>query len=170
MPSTNSTPTKLQDLDVANHFGVSVSSLDRSIAFYEALTGTKVIETGVWESDGLGAAVGGEHAKIHWATFRLGNLNIDLLEVQKPDVEQADYQIAQVGAMHICFEVSDMASAYDRLVEAGIEFKGPWHEITEATDGARKGVGVKVAYFDGPDGEHLELIEPAGPFVRASQL
>jgi hypothetical protein len=49
---------------------------------------------------------------------------------------------------------------------AGIEFQGPYHRVTTETDGAQQGAGTVVAYFDGPDGEHLELIQPAGPFVR----
>ena len=100
----------------------------------------------------------------------MGNVNIDLLEVQDPDVGLANYKIAERGAMHICLEVDDLPSAYDALVDAGVEFKGPWHEVTSEADGASLGIGTRVAYFDGPDGEHLELIEPAGPFVRTVKL
>jgi hypothetical protein len=41
-----------------NHFGISVRDLDRSIAFYQALTGQEPASTGNWSSTGLGSATG----------------------------------------------------------------------------------------------------------------
>lgn len=38
--------------------------------------------------------------------------------------------------------------------------------IFEAADGLKSGFGTVVAYFDDPDGTHLEVIEPQGPFKR----
>jgi catechol 2,3-dioxygenase-like lactoylglutathione lyase family enzyme len=164
-------PSATIGLDTLNHFGVGVSDLDRSVAFYSALTGNDPEARDTWSSGDLGDAVGVDGTStIDWAVFRLGNVNVDLLDVQEPDPPDQEYQMAGLGGLHVCFEVEDLASVYDRMEEAGIEFKGPHHEVSAEEDGAEEGVGSVVAYFDGPDGEHFELIQPSGPFRRAETV
>lgn len=164
-------PSQEIGLDTLNHFGVGVSDLEHSIEFYSALTGTDPVARGTWSSDGLGSAVGVDGpSTIDWATFRLGNVNVDLLDVQQPEQDNEEYQLSGYGGLHVCFEVEDLAAVYDRMDDAGIEFRGPWHEVTADQDDAEEGVGSVVAYFDGPDGEHLELIQPTGPFRREEML
>jgi catechol 2,3-dioxygenase-like lactoylglutathione lyase family enzyme len=161
----NNPPTTSIGLTTLNHFGVSVSDLDESIAFYSALTGTEPAGRGVWGSEGLGKATGAkEKTTIEWATFKLGNVNIDLLHVLEPKPAHAKYQIAQRGAMHVCFDTPDLASVFARMEAAGLKFLGPYHRVSQEEDGAQLGEGTVVAYFQGPDGEFLELIQGVGPF------
>ena len=68
--------------------------------------------------------------------------------------------------MQFCFEVDDINLVFKRMEEAGITFLGPQYIVAEGE--AREGIGTGVAYFDGPDGEHLEIIMPKGPFERKS--
>lgn len=165
--SNQNPPSTTIGLNILNHFGVAVSNLDRSIAFYRALTGEEPSGRGTWSSEGLGLAAGaGGKATIEWAAFQLGNVNIDLLQVDEPQTQPANYKLAQPGAMHACFEVDDLEAVFERMRTAGIQFYGPWHKVSAQEDGALEGVGVVVAYFAGPDGEHLELIAPTGPFIR----
>jgi catechol 2,3-dioxygenase-like lactoylglutathione lyase family enzyme len=158
-----------------NHFGISVRDLDRSIAFYLALTGQEPAATGNWSSTGLGSAAGiGDSSKrtaIRWATFRINNANIDLVQIKKENEEErqaplAKHSLGELGAMHACFEVDDLEPVFKRMQEAGIKFHGPFHRISHDEDGAEEGIGTVVASFNGPDGERLELIAPQGPFVR----
>jgi catechol 2,3-dioxygenase-like lactoylglutathione lyase family enzyme len=162
-----------------NHFGISVRDLDRSIAFYRALTGQEPAATGNWSSTGLGSASGigdsRSKAAISWATFRINNVNIDLLQTKKekeeePDLPLAKHSLGELGAMHACFEVDDLESVFKRMQDAGIKFHGPFHRISHDEDGAKEGIGTVVASFDGPDGERLELIAPQGPFVRVEWM
>ena len=71
-----------------NHFGISVQDLDRSIEFYQALTGQEPAAIGTWSSPSLDSAAGisdsrSRRAVIRWATIRINNVNIDLLQVKK---------------------------------------------------------------------------------------
>ena len=169
-PKQNQKLSQTLGLNTLNHFGIGVSNLERSIEFYRALTGLDPVDSGTWESEGLGMATGaGQVAKIHWATVRLTNVNIDLIEVINPSDPPAEYKMNQPGALHVCFEVEDLPAVCDRMEKAGIEFLGPYHQVTKEND-ADKGVGTAVAYFNGPDGELLEIIEPNGPFVRDMKL
>jgi len=184
-PTTSSTndskqavPQTTFGLVTLNHFGISVRDLDRSIAFYRALTGQEPAATGTWSSTGLDSAAGNggsrsRGAAIRWATFRINNVNIDILQVNKeeePDLSLAKHSLGELGAMHACFEVEDLESVFKRMQDAGIKFHGPFHRISHDEDGAEEGIGTVVASFDGPDGERLELIAPQGPFVRVERM
>jgi len=109
---------------------------------------------------------------IRWATFRINNVNIDLLQVKKEeekeesDSSRANHSLGELGAMHACFEVKDLEPVFKRMQDAGIKFHGPFHRVSHEEDGAGEGIGTIVASFDGPDGERLEMIAPQGPFVR----
>ena len=164
-----------------NHFGISVRDLDRSIEFYRALTGEEPAAIGTWSSPSLDSATGisdskSRRAVIHWATFRINNVNIDLLQVKKkeeeeePDPSRANHSLGELGAMHACFEVKDLEPVFKRMQEAGIKFHGPFHRVSHEDDGAEEGIGTVVASFDGPDGERLEMIAPQGPFVRVEHM
>jgi catechol 2,3-dioxygenase-like lactoylglutathione lyase family enzyme len=163
-----------------NHFGISVKDLDHSIAFYCALTDQDPTAMGTWSSTGLDSATGigdsrsgRKAAAIRWATFRIDNVNIDLLQVKKEaesDPSMANHSLGELGAMHACFEVKDLEPVFKRMQDAGIKFHGPFHRISHEEDGAEDGIGTIVASFDGPDGERLELIAPQGPFVRMERM
>jgi len=176
--SKQAVPQTTFGLVTLNHFGISVRDLDRSIAFYRALTGQEPAATGTWSSTGLDSAAGidgsrSRRAAIRWATFRINNVNIDILQVNKeeePDLSLAKHSLGELGAMHACFEVEDLESVFKRMQDAGIKFHGPFHRISHDEDGAEEGIGTVVASFDGPDGERLELIAPQGPFVRVERM
>jgi catechol 2,3-dioxygenase-like lactoylglutathione lyase family enzyme len=183
--SKQAIPQTTFGLVTLNHFGISVRDLDRSIAFYRALTGQEPASTGNWSSTALGSAAGiGDNssrtaaaAAIHWATFRINNVNIDLVQIKKeseeeePDLSLAKkHSLGELGAIHACFEVEDLEPVFKRMQDAGIKFHGPFHRVSREEDGAEKGIGTVVASFDGPDGEKLELIEPQGPFVRKERV
>lgn len=185
--SKQAIPQTTFGLVTLNHFGISVRDLDRSIAFYRALTGQEPESTGNWSSTGLGSAAGiGDNssrtaaaAAIHWATFRINNVNIDLVHINKESEEEEEepdlslakkHSLGELGAIHACFEVEDLEPVFKRMQDAGIKFHGPFHRVSREEDGAEKGIGTVVASFDGPDGEKLELIEPQGPFVRKGRV
>jgi catechol 2,3-dioxygenase-like lactoylglutathione lyase family enzyme len=165
-----------------NHFGISVRDLDRSIEFYWALTGQEPAAIGTWSSPSLDSAAGisdsrSRRAVISWATFRINNVNIDLLQVKKEEEEKeesdssrANHSLGELGAMHACFEVKDLEPVFKRMQDAGIKFHGPFHRVSHEEDGAEEGIGTIVASFDGPDGERLEMIAPQGPFMRVEHM
>src|SRR5215212_9307745 len=179
MDSKQATPQTTFGLVTLNHFGISVKDLDRSIAFYRALTGQEPAATGNWSSTGLGSASGiGDSSRkvaIGWATFCINNVNIDLVQIKKENEKESDlpmakHSLGEHGVMHASFEVEDLEPVFKRMEAAGIKFHGPFHRISREEDGAENGIGTIVASFDGPDGEKLELIAPQGPFVRKERM
>ena len=150
----------------ANHIGITVSNLQVSVAFYTAITGQTPVATDTWNSTGFASAKGQEKVKVKWATFRLENINIDLLQFEDPSTPSIRNQSTNPGGMHFCFEVDDLEEVYQRLNIAGIQFTG--NIYTVQPDMVEQGAGTQVAFFQGPDGEHLEIMAPKGPFIRES--
>lgn len=152
-------------LDCVNHVGIVVSDLDASILFYEALTGAKVESKDAVGGPRLAAMKGVDSLLIRYAMVQLANINIELIQYVDPAPGTAHYAASDVSAMHLAFEVDDLDVVYKRMTEAGLAFAGE-PLILQAEDKVRFGVGAKVAYFDDPDGTHLEIIEPQGSFRR----
>lgn len=154
-----------QGFSLVNHIGITVSNLDKSIQFYEALTGRKIANKDVIGGKRMAQTQGLEDTMIKFANLHLGNVNIDILEYVEPKSSKASYSNEQISAMHLCFEVEDLEAAITRLKEIGIEPEGE-PMFFEEQDGLKAGFGTGVAYFTDPDGTNLELIAPKGPFKR----
>lgn len=154
-----------QGFSLVNHIGITVSNLEQSIIFYEALTGKKIANQDQIGGERMAQSQGLKDTLIKYANLQLGNVNIDLLEYVTPQSSRANYSNDQISAMHMCFEVEDLPAAMARLKEIGIEPEGE-PIYFEAQDGLKAGFGTGVAYFTDPDGTNLELIAPKGPFTR----
>lgn len=150
---------------IINHIGITVSNLENSIIFYEALTGGKIANKDEISGKRMAETQGLENTLIKFANLHLGNVNIDILEYVEPKPSQAHYSNEQISAMHMCFEVDDIDAAVARLKAIGIHPDGK-PIFFEEQDGLKNGLGTGVAYFTDPDGTNLELIAPKGPFTR----
>ncbi len=162
------TNAKVSGFSRANHVGITVSNLEKSIAFYEALTGTKISNKDEIGGPRMAKTQGLEDTLIKYANLHLDNLNIDILEYVLPVPEKTSYQNNQISAMHLCFEVDDIAAAIQRLKEIGVEPEGE-PIVFQQEDGLKSGFGTAVAYFQDPDGTNLEIIAPKGPFRRKNR-
>ncbi|MFB8591239.1 VOC family protein [Enterococcus casseliflavus] len=150
---------------MVNHVGITVSNLEHSIQFYEALTGKKIANQDTIGGKRMAQTQGLADTLIKYANLHLDNLNIDLLEYVEPRSNKASYSNEQISAMHLCFEVENIDEAVARLKAIGVEPDGT-PIVFEAQDGLKSGFGTGVAYFTDPDGTNLELIAPKGPFQR----
>ena len=144
------------------HTGLTVSDLDRSIAFYRDLLGLELITQ--WDSSQpyLRTVVGYPDAELRIALLRLPasdgapGHHIELLEYRRPRGSRGDANTYNPGNGHVAFMVDDLAATYAQLRARGVRFKSAPVDITHG-----RNAGGKAVYFFDPDDITLEMIQPA---------
>jgi catechol 2,3-dioxygenase-like lactoylglutathione lyase family enzyme len=144
------------------HTGLTVSDLDRSIAFYRDLLGLELIDQ--WDSSRpyLRTVVGYPDAELRIALLRLpgpagaAGHHIELLEYRRPRGTRGDPNTYHPGNGHVAFMVDDLDTIYTALKDRGVRFKSAPVDITHG-----RNAGGRAVYFFDPDDITLEMIQPA---------
>lgn len=139
-----------------NHVGLSVRSLNRSIAFYRDLFGMEVILNVPFDGPRYEAIMGLSGVRGRAAVLqRKGwNLQVELFEFEFPAPAPANPQrpVCDHGITHFCISVTHLEDEYVRLKAAGVVFHSePVH--TERS---------VLVYGRDPDGNVFELLERKG--------
>lgn len=139
-----------------NHVGLTVSSLERSVAFYRDAVGLDLVLEQEKEGGYLAAITRypGAHARMAQLEAR-GGTRIELFEYLEPPGGGVPLEPANIGITHLCLLVDDIEGARSRLVEAGAE---PFSDPVPIETGANAG-GFDL-YVRDPDGIVLELFQP----------
>jgi catechol 2,3-dioxygenase-like lactoylglutathione lyase family enzyme len=139
-----------------HHTCITVSDLERSIAFYRDLIGLELVMTEESERSGddRSKALGVARAKVKLAILRAGDAQVELIEYVTARGQPYDRHNNDVGTMHIAFRVDDIDAAYRRLLDHGVRFTAP-----PATIPAGPMAGWRWTYFFDPDGVSLEIIQ-----------
>jgi catechol 2,3-dioxygenase-like lactoylglutathione lyase family enzyme len=145
------------------HTGLTVSDLERSIAFYRDLLGLELIAQ--WDSSQpyLRQIVAYPDAELRIALLRLPQTgeggpghHIELLEYRRPRGQRGDANTCNPGNGHVAFMVADIDRLYAELSAKGVRFKSAPVPITHG-----RNTGAKGVYLFDPDDITLELIQPA---------
>ena len=139
------------------HAALSVSDLDKSVAFYRDVLGLtlEIGPTEVAEGKKLSDGVGVPGAALRQAILSTEEGMVELIEYIRPP-RPSDQPLPQnaLGAIHIAFKVENAAEKIEELKAKGVKFHSPLN-INE--EGPLK--GWKWVYFTDPDGITLELVE-----------
>ena len=133
------------------HTALSVSDLDRSVAFYCDRLGFDLVRILECPSEsGLGDVVGLPGCKARIAHVQAGRVMLELFEYQSPQGKPIPENQTQAdnGFIHAGLISTDTRADYARLKNVGVRFMGEPKEFRP---------GVWIVYFFGPDGEVLEL-------------
>jgi catechol 2,3-dioxygenase-like lactoylglutathione lyase family enzyme len=136
------------------HTGVTVSDLDRSIAFYRDVLGCEVSAPVRAEGAFFEAITGVPGCRIDIAFARLPGHVIELLCYRHPAGRASSLRPCDPGFVHVCLKVADLEQAVERVRGAGLTPVGP---VQQAAEGPLR--GLKCVYVRDPDGVVLELIE-----------
>ena len=134
-----------------DHTALSVSSLEKSLAFYKGILGFELIRTIECAPEmRLGEVVGipGCSAKI--AHLQKGAMMLELFEYVKPRGRKIPENKTQAdnGWSHLGFTSTDVRADFADLKGKGVSFIGNPVEFRP---------DVWIVYFHGPDGEVCEL-------------
>jgi catechol 2,3-dioxygenase-like lactoylglutathione lyase family enzyme len=145
------------------HTGITVSDLDRSIAFYRDCLGLELVTR--WESSQpyLRTVVGFPDAELRIALLRVPAMapgvsghHIELLEYRTPRGQRGDARTCNPGNAHVAFVVDDLDRVHADLSARGVRFKSAPVEVTHG-----RNAGAKAVYLLDPDDVTLEFIQPA---------
>src|SRR5712692_2451206 len=137
--------------------GMTVSDMDRSVAFYSALAFQKVSDIEVLgeQYEHLEGVFG---ARMRIVRMQLGNEFVDLTEYLAPRGRPipADSRSNDLWFQHIAIVVRDMDQAFEKLraVKAQFVSTGPQTLPPSIPEAA----GIKAFYFRDPDQHNLEII------------
>src|SRR5256886_1767188 len=137
--------------------GVTVSDMERAVAFYSALTFQKVSDTEVLgeEYEHLEGVFG---ARMRIVRMQLGDEHIDLIEYLAPRGRPipVDSRSNDLWFQHIAIVVRDMDQAFAKLRELKVRFVSTAPQTLPASIPAA--AGIKAFYFRDPDQHNLEII------------
>lgn len=134
-----------------NHVGLSVSNLDRSIAFYRDLLGMEVVRRLPFGGEMYDAILGLKGTRGELALLRLGTAQLELFHFHSPEPVPGDQNrpVCNHGITHFCLEVADVGQEQARLSAAGVTF----HSAPVSSSRA------KATYARDPDGNVIELLQ-----------
>jgi catechol 2,3-dioxygenase-like lactoylglutathione lyase family enzyme len=132
-----------------HHMGLTVSDLDRSVAFYEQF-GFEVTARIEEEGREVEEGVGVDGAKLRVALLESENSRLELIQYVGPGDGPPPLPNNGTGAAHLCVEVADVDKAYEDLSAAGIDFFS--EPITHES-------GIRWVYCRDPDGITTELLQ-----------
>lgn len=119
------------------HIGIMVNDIDRSLQFYTEILGMKLVDRQRLNDE------------VELAFLAYSNSE----EVQIELISRGSEGRSDEGKVHhVAFTVDHIEDALRFLKEAGVKLK----------DESPRTIlnGVKIAFFFGPDGERLELVQP----------
>ena len=132
-----------------NHVFLSVTNIERSVNFYmkafdldqydEITTLKRTDESGVSNTN-----------EVHIVLLRFKQQNFNLEIGENPNLNVNN---TSANYTHLGMDVPNIISASQRLIDAGTTVTRPI-ALVEAND-----IKAKTAFFQGPDGETLELME-----------
>lgn len=137
--------------------GMTVSDMDRTVAFYSALTFQKVSDLEVF-GDEYEQLVGVFGARMHIVRMQLGSEFIELTEYLTPRGRPIpiDSRSNDLWFQHIAIVVSDMSKAFEKLRALKVEFVSTSPQ--RLPDWNNAAAGIEAFYFRDPDQHNLEVI------------
>src|SRR5436190_24033485 len=137
--------------------GMTVSDMDRSMAFYSELAFQKVSDVEVLgeQYEHLEGVFG---ARMRIVRMQLGNEYLDLTEYLTPRgrLIPADSRSNDLWFQHIAIVVRDMDQAFEKLRALKVQFVSTGPQTLPASLPAA--AGIKAFYFRDPDQHNLEII------------
>jgi catechol 2,3-dioxygenase-like lactoylglutathione lyase family enzyme len=139
--------------------GLTVSDLDRSVAFYTTVLDFRKVSEDERSGPEIEALAGVFGARVRIVRLRLGEETLQLSEFLAPRGRPApaDSRSNDRWFQHVAIIVSDMDRAYARLRRFKVQHASTGPQLLPKTiPGA---AGIRAFYFRDPDGHPLEILQ-----------
>lgn len=148
----------MPDVLSLHHTGITVTDLERSLAFYHDLLELEIVAKQTKQGGYLADIVGYPGAHVRMAHLKApgSDHRLELFQYLSPPVETRELEPRIVGMTHVCIVVDDLQRLYERLRAAGVDsFFSPPVEVDTGIN-----AGGYALYMRDPDGIVLELFQP----------
>jgi catechol 2,3-dioxygenase-like lactoylglutathione lyase family enzyme len=145
-------------VEAVDSVSITVSDMERSLAFYEDVLGFERVSEVEVEGDTYEHLMGVFGLRMRVARLRLGSEFIELIEVMTPHGRPipSDSRSNDGWFQHVAIIASDMARAFAWLRQHDITFASPSPQ--RLPDWNRNAAGIEAFYFKDPDGNTLEIL------------
>ena len=143
----------------ADHTGITVSDLERSLSFWRDVLGFELShradQSGTLASEITGVA----GAEISLAVIKAPGHKIELLQYHAPPDRKlkSEFRPCDVGAAHVALTVDNLDAVIDKIAAAGWKTGGKPQTLTMGPN-----AGKRVVYVRDPDGTTIEFMQPPG--------
>jgi catechol 2,3-dioxygenase-like lactoylglutathione lyase family enzyme len=139
-------------------FALTVSDLDRSVAFYQQALGFREVGERVIVDPEFDTLTGVFGTRVRSARLQLGDEYVELEQFVSPGGQPIplDSRSNDLWFQHFAVVVSDMQGAFERLRRFGVQAISSAPQTIPETNQAA--AGIKAYKFRDPDGHPLELL------------
>jgi len=142
----------------ADHTGITVSNLERSLAFWRDILGFELSHTAHQTGEMAKEITGVEGAEIKLAVVKApSGHKIELLEYLAPvDRKHGDLQPCDVGHVHVALLVNNLEAILQKIASSAWKTAGEPQVLKTGPN-----AGKRVVYVRDPDGTTIEFMEVA---------
>jgi len=141
----------------ADHTGITVSNLERSLAFWRDVLGLELSHTAHQTGELAREITGVAGAELKLAVLKApGGHKIELVEYLAPPdrTKHADLRPCDVGSVHVALTVNDLNAVLQRIVASGWKTAGKPQTLQSGPN-----AGKRVVYVRDPDRTTIELMQ-----------
>jgi len=141
----------------ADHTGITVSNLEKSLEFWREVLGFGLSHTAHQTGEMAKEITGVAGAEIKLAVLRAPDGHkIELLEyLAPPDRKHVNVRPCDVGAVHVALLVDDLDAVLERIAAFDWKAAGKPQLLTKGPN-----AGKRVVYIHDPDGTTIEFMQP----------
>jgi len=142
----------------ADHTGITVSNLDRSLEFWQNVLGFEFSHRAHQTGEMASKITGVPGAEIKLAVVNApGGHKIELLEyLAPPDRKQhVDLRPCDVGSVHVALTVDNLDAVLEKIAASGWKAAGKPQTLKTGPN-----AGKRVIYVRDPDGTTIEFMQP----------
>jgi catechol 2,3-dioxygenase-like lactoylglutathione lyase family enzyme len=142
----------------ADHTGITVSNLERSLAFWRDVLGFELSHR-THQASGLASEITGvPGAEISLAVLKGPGHKIELLEYRAPPdrKQHVDLRPCDVGHVHVALAVDDLEAVLKAIAASGFNAAGKPQTLQSGPN-----AGKRVVYVRDPDGTTIEFMQAA---------
>lgn len=140
----------------ADHTGITVSNLERSLAFWRDVLGFELSHRAHQTGELAAGITGVPSAEILIAVLKAPGHKIELLEYRAPaDRTHLRPRPCDVGSVHVALTVDDLDAVLEQIAASG------WAAVgNPQTLAVGPNAGKRVIYVRDPDGTTIEFMQP----------